>query len=328
VWSDLDAARDGEAVYIAGGTEVLPLIRAGILRPATLIDLSRLGNSNIAISRPGVLAIGAFARLNDVARHSLIHAHAPTIAQALQLGASAQIRNMATVGGNLLQRTRCGYFRDPDFPCNKRALGSGCPAIEGLNRHHALFGSSPQCVAVHASDLAVVLAAMDATVRTRQAGGEPRAVPINDLYVLPGDRPDLETTLLPGEVITQIDVPYAPSVRSRFVKVRERALFDFALVSAAIALRLVASRIAEVRIALGGVSARPWRLYDAEQALVGTVPTLGQFRAVFASCGKDAAPLSGNAFKLAIAENLATRCIWNLVSCSDARNGHANAATD
>lgn len=311
-WTDLDSAGNPEAVYIAGGTEVLPLMRAGVLQPEMLIDLSRVGDADIHVPRPGLLEIGALARLTDVARNPLVRSHAPAIADALRLGASAQIRNMATIGGNLLQRTRCGYFRDSAFPCNKRNLGSGCPAQQGLNRQHSLFGGSPHCVAAHPSDLAVVLMAMDATVWTRHPGGASCSISIHDLYRLPADRPDLDTSLLPGDVITHIHVPFVPAVRSTFLKVRERALFDFALVSVAISLRWEAKRIAEVRIALGGVAPRPWRLRDIERRLIGVTPTSARVRTAFATIEHHARPLQYNAFKIALAQNLAIRCLGNL----------------
>jgi xanthine dehydrogenase YagS FAD-binding subunit len=293
---------------------MIPLMRAGIVSPSAVIDLRGVIGSGIEL-QPQVLTIAGFARLSDVAAHAHVLACAPAVVQSLLAGASAQIRNMATVGGNLLQRTRCSYFRDPAFPCNKRGLGSGCPALDGESRDGALFGASGQCAALHASDLAVALSALDASIRLRTIGGQMRALSLNDLYMLPGERPDVETALEPGEMIVQVVVPQtALARRSLFAKVRERASFEFALVSAAVALDLDKGCIREVRIALGGVAPKPWRLPAVEAHLRGCPPSEEAFQEALTGFDDDARPLERNAFKLALARNLVLRSLAELAS--------------
>jgi CO/xanthine dehydrogenase FAD-binding subunit len=311
-WAELAAVPSEGAVYIAGGTETIPLMRSGIVNPSALVNLRGLIGAGIEL-QPEVLAIGGLARLSDVAAHLQIRALAPAIVQTLSAGASAQIRNMATVGGNLLQRTRCSYFRDPTFPCNKRVPESGCPALDGETPHTALFGASAQCVAVHASDLAVALSALDASVRLRTVRGQVRSLSIDDFYRLPGDRPDVETALEPREMIVQVDVPLTGLARrSLFAKVRERASFAFALVSAAVALDLDKGRIREARIALGGVAPKPWRLPDVEARLRSCPPSEEAFQEALTGFEDDARMLRHNAFKLPLARNLILRSFAGL----------------
>src|SRR4051812_4123275 len=247
---ELAAARPG-AVFIAGGGDVLALWKDGACAPPAVIDISRLALDAIEV-REGEIAIGALARMADVADHPAIRTECPVLAEALQASASPQLRNAATVGGNLLQRTRCAYFRTAGFACNKRAPGTGCAALGGDDRRHAIFGASEHCAATHASDLAVALIALGASVELSGPGGD-RAVALEELHVAPGDHPERETTLAPGELVTAIRVPRARSAqRSRYLKIRDRAAFDFAVVSVAVALELADGEVRVARLAAGG----------------------------------------------------------------------------
>jgi xanthine dehydrogenase YagS FAD-binding subunit len=246
----------------------------------------------------------------------LIQQHAPAIREAILASASGQIRNMASIGGNLLQRTRCGYFRHEALPCNKRRPESGCPARNGENRHAAIFGSSAHCVAVHASDLAVALSALDAAVRLRAINGAGRTVPLQAFYTLPGDHPHVETVLAPREVLMGIEVPIARAgSMSKYLKVRDRASFDFALVSAAVCVVMSGVRIERIAIALGGVAPVPWRLHEVEARLHGEVLTSTAVEKAFAGFDREARPLGANAFKIELARSLATRTL--LLSAQD-----------
>jgi xanthine dehydrogenase YagS FAD-binding subunit len=308
---DLVAARPG-AVFIAGGSDVLSLWKDGAAPPA-VIDISRLPLDAIAVDDGGI-AIGALARMADVADHPAIRCDYPAIAQAVLASASPQLRNAATIGGNLLQRTRCAYFRTPGFACNKRAPGSGCAALGGDDRRHAIFGASEHCAATHASDLAVALVALGASVELCGPAGE-RAVAIEALYVAPGDRPDRETTLGPGELITAIRVPAsALARRSRYLKVRDRASFDFAVVSVAAALDVEDGEVRGARLAAGGVGTTPWRLRGSEQALVGARLGEGDLAAARATDG--ARPLGHNGFKLALLERCVCRVLAELAEAA------------
>jgi xanthine dehydrogenase YagS FAD-binding subunit len=264
-------ARSHDAKFLAGGTNLIDLMKNGVEQPARLIDINRL--ASLAEIRPlpdGGLRLGALARNNDTANHPLVRQHYPLLSQALLAGASPQLRNLATNGGNLLQRTRCYYFMDPGFAqCNKRNPGSGCGAREGLNRIHAILGASDQCIATNPSDMSVALAALDARIRVRGAEGE-RTIPIGDFHRLPGTTPQLDTNLKPGELILSIDLPKSSYAgHSRYLKVRDRASYAFALVSVAGALELDGNHIKSARIALGGVAHKPWRSEEAEKVLVG-----------------------------------------------------------
>ncbi|MBY4895988.1 xanthine dehydrogenase family protein subunit M [Cupriavidus sp. AU9028] len=266
----IEAWRAGapHSCYLAGGTTLVDLMRAGAVAPASLIDVSAIpGLDGIAVSREGELHLGAMARMHAVADHPEVRSRYPVLAESLALAASAQLRNMATLGGNLLQRTRCAYFRSPEFPCNKREPGTGCSARGGLDRGHAVLGVSEACRAVYPGDLAIALAALDAWIDLHGPLGR-RSIRLADLHRSPGKAAHVETVLAPGELIVRIRVPAdAPVGASAYLKVRDRASFSFALASAAVALRLHDGRVADVRIALGGVATRPWRAREAERWL-------------------------------------------------------------
>ncbi|WP_306224525.1 FAD binding domain-containing protein [Bosea beijingensis] len=286
------------AKYLGGGTNLVDLMRETIERPQRLVDVTGL-SAEIAENADGGLVIGAAARNTAVAEDRLVRRRYPVLARAILAGASAQIRNMATVGGNILQRTRCIYFYDDEGSrCNKREPGQGCDAIGGFNRNHAILGASPSCIATHPSDMAVALVALDARVQLRGAGGE-RSVALAELYRPPGDRPDLETVLQPGELITEISLPAAPlAARSDYRKVRDRASYAFALVSVAAALSVDDGRVSDVRLAFGGVAHRPWRAWKAEAALRGARAEAGAFAAAAEAELAAAEPLKDNAFKV------------------------------
>jgi xanthine dehydrogenase YagS FAD-binding subunit len=262
----------------------------------------------------GGLRLGALARMSDVAWDRRVAERYPVVSQALLAGASGQLRNMATMGGNVLQRTRCWYFRDTAMPCNKREPGSGCSAIRGINRIHAILGTSEQCIATHPSDLAVALAALDATVRVRGGGAgaatTERTIPFTAFHVLPGAHPERETVLGQGELITAIDLPALPfAARSLYLKVRDRASYAFALASAAVALDLNGGTIRGARVALGGVGTKPWRSPEAERALVGRPANEATFRAAADAALRGAVPRRDNAFKLELAKRTLVRAL-------------------
>jgi xanthine dehydrogenase YagS FAD-binding subunit len=299
-----DAIRRAEgqnAKYLGGGTNLVDLMRETVEVPSALVDVTGL-SAEIEETDGGGLIIGAAARNTAVAEHPLVRAHYPMLTRAIVAGASAQIRNMATVGGNLLQRTRCTYFYDTDGSrCNKRSPGDGCDAIEGFSRIHAILGASSACVATHPSDMCVALAALDAVVHLRSASGE-RTVPLCDLHRLPADRPDVETVLEPGELITAVTLPAANvAAHSTYRKVRDRSSYAFALVSVAAVLERDGDTIADVRLALGGVAPKPWRAWRAEEALRGRPATETSFLAAANAELADARPLAGNAFKVELA---------------------------
>jgi xanthine dehydrogenase YagS FAD-binding subunit len=299
-----DAVRRGGeagAKFLGGGTNLVDLMRETVERPSALVDVSGL-SAAIVEGADGGLAIPAAARNTAIAEHRAVRERYPVLARAILAGASAQIRNMATLGGNLLQRTRCTYFFDDEGSrCNKRAPGQGCDAVGGFNRNHAILGASPACVATHPSDLCVALAALDAVVHLDGAGGA-RSLSINDLHRLPGDRPDIETELAPGELITGVALPALPLfARSTYRKVRDRSSYAFALVSVAAALEVEDGVVRGARIALGGVAHKPWRAWKAERALVGAPATEDAFRAAADAELADAKPLPHNAFKVELA---------------------------
>jgi xanthine dehydrogenase YagS FAD-binding subunit len=298
-----DAIRQGGACttrYLGGGTNLVDLMRETIERPEAVVDVSGLSR-DIEELPDGGLLIGAGVRNTALAEHRSVRTRYPALSRAIVAGASAQIRNMATVGGNLLQRTRCAYFYDDGSRCNKRLPGQGCDALEGFNRNHAILGASPSCVAVHPSDMAVALAALDAVVHLSGASGK-RSFPVADLHRLPGDRPDVDTLLETGELITAIELPALPfAARSTYRKVRDRSSYAFALVSVAAALDVEDGVIRDVRIALGGVAHKPWRAFKAEEVLRGGPPGAVAFAAAADAELADARALGGNGFKIELA---------------------------
>jgi xanthine dehydrogenase YagS FAD-binding subunit len=312
------AARPG-AAFLAGGTNLVDHMKLGVHSPDLLVDVTRLLPGAIEELDDGGLRIGAGVRNADLAADLRVRSRYPALAQALLSGASGQLRNMATTGGNLLQRTRCPYFRTPSLACNKREPGSGCGALAGHNRDHAILGASEHCVATNPSDMAVALAAFDAVVRVQGPDGA-RAVAIADLYRLPGDAPERDTTLAHGELITAVDLPALPiAARSAYRKARDRASFVFALVSVAAAVALDGDTVADVRLALGGVAHAPWRATRAESALRGGPATEAAFRAAADAELREARPLEHNAFKLPLAANLVVAALCDLTGAERAR---------
>src|SRR3954453_7989483 len=291
------------AAYVAGGTNLVDHLRLGIAHPETLVGVSRLPLDHVQPSADGGLRIGAPVRNSDLAAPPAVRRDSPVRAQALLAGASGQIRNAATTAGNILQRTRCSYFQDASTPCNKREPGSGCSALQGYRRMHAIFGGSEHCIATHPSDLAVALAALDAEVVVLGAAGE-RRIAFVELPRLPGDRPDRDTGLEAGDLVTEVVLPSLPMARrSAYRKVRERASYAFALVSVAAALEVREGVVSDVRIALGGVAHRPWRATRAEEALRGSAPGEDAFRAAAAAELAAADPLPDLAWKVPMASN-------------------------
>lgn len=307
----IQASKPG-AAYIAGGTDLLQLWKSGAMAPVAVIDISRLPLRGVEFI-DGQLSLGALARLSDVATHPDVARYHPLIADAILASASGQIRNMATVGGNLLQRTRCPYFRNEQLVCNKRKPGSGCGALSGENRHAALFGTSPLCVATHASDLTVALAALDAEVEVFGSEGE-RRFSLRDLYRLPGETPERETNLAPGELVTGVYVPNATrfSGCSTYLKIRDRASFEFAVVSVAAALQIENGKIVQARLAAGGVAPLPWRLDSTEAALVGHPLNARAIAAAGDLAVEHARPLAQNGFKVALLRNAMIRALQTL----------------
>ncbi len=301
-----EAVRLGGAVsgrYLGGGTNLVDLMRETIEAPSALVDVTALDDT-ISERDDGGLLIGAAVRNTALAEHRAVRTRFPVLSRAIVSGASAQIRNMATVGGNILQRTRCTYFYDDASRCNKRHPGEGCDAIDGFNRNHAILGASPACVATHPSDMCVALAALDAVVHLRGASGE-RQLPIADLHTLPGGQPDIETVLAPGELITATSIPPSPfAARSTYRKVRDRSSYAFALVSVAAAVSLDGDTVADVRLALGGVAPKPWRARKAEAALRGRPAHADAFRNAADAELADAVPLGDNGFKIELARRV------------------------
>jgi xanthine dehydrogenase YagS FAD-binding subunit len=296
----VDATRQGSAggaKYLGGGTNLVDLMREKIERPAILVDVSGLASTIVRTNNGGVL-IGAAARNTAVAEHPVIRTLYPMLTRAIVAGASAQIRNMATVGGNLLQRSRCAYFYDQDGSrCNRRSPGLGCDAVAGLNRGHAILGTSSACIATHPSDMCVALAALDAVVHLKSATGE-RTIPLTDLHRLPADHPERETVLEPGELIVAVELPAFPMAKQTYRKVRDRASFAFALVSVAAALNVSHGTVQDVRLALGGVGTKPWRAWEAEAVLRNKPATVEQFRTAVEAELTKAKPQRDNAFKV------------------------------
>lgn len=305
-------AEQPNAKYLAGGTNLVDLMKLEIMTPDVLVDVRRLTSDRIEETEDGGVRIGAAVTNSDLAADRTIRSRYPVLSQALLSGASGQLRNLATTGGNLLQRTRCVYFYDTTTPCNKREPGSGCSAIEGHNKDHAILGASEQCVATHPSDMAVAMTALEAFVNVHGPDGE-RRIPIEDLHRLPGDEPERDTTLEHGELITAVDLPPLDfAYNSKYRKVRERASYAFALVSVAAALDVEDGVVRDVRLALGGVAHKPWRATKAEEALRGEPAGEENFRAAAEIELEDARPLRENAFKVPLARNVITRTLLEL----------------
>lgn len=301
-------ASDQEAKFIAGGTNLIDLIKEGVELPNRLVDITRLDLVKIE-AIPDGLRIGALARNSDTANHPLVRERYPLLSQALLAGASPQLRNMATVGGNLMQRTRCYYFYDTAMPCNKREPGTGCAAIEGFNRIHAILGASDKCIATHPSDMCVALVALDAVVKVEGPKGT-RTIPIIEFHRLPGNTPQIDTVLQQGELIVAVDLPSSPfAERVHYLKVRDRASYAFALVSVAAALDINNNTIRAARVALGGVAHKPWRATEAEKILVGAKVNEQTFRAAADAVVRGAKPYKYNAFKVEMARRAIVRAL-------------------
>jgi xanthine dehydrogenase YagS FAD-binding subunit len=305
-------ANDPEAKFLAGGTNLVDLMRERVERPATLIDVTGLSRE-LDVRPDGSLLIGAGVKNTELAAHPAVRDEFPLLARAVLAGASGQIRNMATVGGNLMQRTRCYYFYDDAARCNKRTTGVGCDAIEGFNRMHAVLGISADCIATHPSDMCVALAALDASVHVEGPGGR-RAIKLVDFHRLPDNRPDIETQLARDELITAIEVPTLAFGRcSTYRKVRDRASYAFALVSVAVAIDVADGHVRDVRLALGGVAHKPWRAFAAEEALRGLPATAEAFRGAAEAELRDASGRPRNAFKTGLAKRLIVQSLHDLI---------------
>jgi xanthine dehydrogenase YagS FAD-binding subunit len=301
------------AAYLAGGTNLVDLMRLGVARPDLLVDLTKAVPTTVEETGSGSLVVGAGVRNSDLAADPRVRRGYPAVSQALLAGASGQLRNMATVGGNLLQRTRCLYFQDTSKPCNKRSPGSGCPARAGIHRDLAILGGSDKCIATHPSDLAVALAALDAVVHVTGPQGD-RSMRLDDLYRLPDDDPSRDTTLAHADLITAVELPMptALSRHSTYRKARDRASYAFAVGAVAVALDVRDATVHDVRIALGAVAPRPWRAYTAERALRSGPATTQAFASAIASELEAADPLPDNAFKVTLAANLTVATLANL----------------
>jgi xanthine dehydrogenase YagS FAD-binding subunit len=313
----LALGREPGSMFIAGGTNLLDLVKGGVATPVRLVDVSRLPLAQIVTLPDGGLRIGALARNSDVANHPLVRTRYPLLTQALVAGASPQLRNMATTGGNLMQRTRCYYFYDTAFThCNKRQPGSGCAAREGYNRVHAILGASNSCIATNPSDMNVALAALRAVVRVRGPNGE-RAIPMADFHRLPGDAPERDTTLAPGAMITTVDLPPSSFAdHAHYLKLRDRASYAFALVSVAVGLDLDDGTVRDAGLALGGVAHKPWRKPEAELALVGKPLSRQSAQAAADILLADARPYEHNRFKVELARRAIARALSNAESAA------------
>jgi xanthine dehydrogenase YagS FAD-binding subunit len=299
------AQQGADVRFLAGGTTLLDLMKLNVERPGRVIDISRLPLNSVEALPDGGVKIGATVRNADLAHHALIRDAYPVLSQALLAGASAQLRNMATTGGNLLQRTRCVYFRDTAMACNKREPGSGCAAIGGFNRTQAILGVSDACIASNPSDMNVALTALEAVIHIQGTRGE-RSVAIDDFFLLPGTTPERETVLEPGDLITHVTLARpADGSRSLYLKLRDRASYEFALASAAVIVRVTDGRVSHARVALGGVGTKPWRSREVEAALISATPDIASFKRAAADALAGARPQTGNAFKV----ELAQRCL-------------------
>jgi xanthine dehydrogenase YagS FAD-binding subunit len=303
------AQQGADVRFLGGGTTLIDLMKLNVETPARVLDINRLPLDKIETTSDGSLKIGAMVRNSELANHAKVQKDYLVLSQAILQGASAQIRNMATVGGNLLQRTRCIYFRDTSMPCNKREPGSGCPAITGHNRTLAILGASENCIATNPSDMCVALAALEATVHIHGPKG-PRAVAFGDFHLLPRDTPHRETVLEPGDLITHLTLP-PPTAGSRqlYLKLRDRASYEFALASAAVVLTIANGNITRARVALGGVGTKPWRSPEAEAALTGKAVSDGTFRQAAEAALRTAKPQSENKFKIELAKRCLTHAL-------------------
>jgi xanthine dehydrogenase YagS FAD-binding subunit len=303
---------DASAAFLAGGTTLIDLMKENVMRPSRLVDINELPWDRIEPTHEGGLRIGAMVRNSELAHDARVKQQYPVLSEALLSGASAQLRNMATTGGNLLQRTRCPYFRDTATACNKRQPGSGCGSIPGYNRSNAVLGTSSHCIASHPSDMCVAMAALDAVLHLEGPNGE-RQVNINDFYLLPGATPQHENVLQHGELIKAVVLPpLAWASNSHYLKVRDRASYEFALVSVAAALDLSGGHIRGARVALGGVATRPWRSHDAEKTLVGHSPSEALFRQAAEAAFHGAVPYHDNAFKIEMGKRALVRALSQL----------------
>jgi xanthine dehydrogenase YagS FAD-binding subunit len=305
----VDGALEPAGRFIAGGTTLVDLMKLNVETPKALVDINLLPLDRVEATPEGGLKVGALVRNSDLANHADVRSRYAVLSLALLSGASPQLRNMATTGGNLLQRTRCYYFRDTNYACNKRNPGSGCSAFDGLNRIHAILGTSDQCVATHPSDMAVAMMALEAVVQTRGAKGE-RSIALDDFYLTPGQTPNRETVLEPGELITYVTLPkLAAGTKSYYLKLRDRAQYEFALSSAAVVVHVSGGKIERARLALGGVGTKPWRSREAEHVLEGKAATRENFHAAAEAALKQAKPLRDNAFKVELAKRAIVRAL-------------------
>jgi xanthine dehydrogenase YagS FAD-binding subunit len=303
------AQQGADVRFLAGGTTLVDLMKLNVETPSRVLDINRLPLNRIETSPDGGLKIGATVLNSDLAHHPAVKRDYAVLSEAILAGASVQLRNMATTAGNLLQRTRCPYFRDTAMPCNKREPGSGCAAITGTNRSLAILGTSAHCIATNPSDMCVAMAALEATIHVEGPKGA-RAIPFADFHLVPGDTPHRETVLEPGDLVTHVTLP-APVADSKqvYLKLRDRASYEFALASAAVVVSIAAGRVSRARIALGGVGTKPWRAPEAEAALVGQAPTQPAFRAAAEAALRDAKPQSENAFKIELAKRCLTHAL-------------------
>jgi xanthine dehydrogenase YagS FAD-binding subunit len=300
--------------FVAGGTTLIDLMKLNVERPTTVIDINSLPLDRVESTPDGGLKIGAMVRNSDLAHDPNVQKNYPVLSQALLSGASPQLRNMATTGGNILQRTRCYYFRDTAYACNKREPGSGCSAIDGYNRIHAVLGGSEHCIATHPSDMAVAMTALEAIVHVQGPSGE-RTIPLSEFYLLPGETPDHENVLGPGELITYVTLPPLPAgTRSHYLKRRDRQSYEFALASAGVVTKLQGRKITHARIALGGVGTKPWRSLEAEHALEGREATESNFRNAAQAAMRSAKPRQHNGFKIELARRTLVRALTTVTT--------------
>lgn len=307
--STIDKAVSSSGRFIAGGTTLVDLMKLGVEQPPALVDITSLPLDQVEVLPNGGLRIGAMVRNSDLANHPEVQKSYAVLSQALLSGASPQLRNMATTGGNLLQRTRCPYFRDPSSgACNKRNPGSGCAAMEGHHRTMAILGTSTHCIATHPSDMCVAMTALEAVIYVQGTKGE-RKIAIGEFYKLPGDTPEVENVLEPGDLITHVELPPATDTKQVYLKLRDRASYEFALASAAVVARVEGGRIRSVRVAMGGVGTRPWRSHEAEVALTGKAANAASFHAAAEAALKGAKTHPENAFKVELAKRCVVRAL-------------------